>query len=188
MVLNIDIDGVIFPFDKVIKKFAEKYLDCKLPAITQWDIWKDWNITEEKFYEIFSQLSTDTRDTTLEETQPVVGAVKYLRMLKDNHTINLVTSRGTEYSNKMGEETMFGIRMKTIEWIFNYSIPHHNLMFVRNKNMVKADYVLDDGVHNFSKKSTAVQVCFDRPWNSGWEGLRVYNWEEFYNLVNNRAG
>jgi 5'-nucleotidase len=70
-------------------------------------------------------------------------------------------------------------------WIKKHfpTIDTDNIIFTKNKSLVKADLLLDDGVHNL-ESFTGFKVLFATPWNQTEERfVRVNGWEEFVLLA-----
>jgi hypothetical protein len=171
MTLNIDIDGVLFPFEEKFKLFSEDVLSKELPEITQWDIAACWGITKDEFHEL---IRVFILSCGFLHGEPTKNSVKVLTRLKKKHTINIVTSR----SAGMDPDLQSLVRMDTSLWL--NSIPHHNLIFTKTKYMIPG-LLLDDNVDHL--RSVGNAVCFDKPWNQDWEGNRVKSWLEFEKYV-----
>lgn len=57
-----------------------------------------------------------------------------------------------------------------------------NIMFVRNKGLVRADFLVDDGVHNL-RAFHGEGILYSRPWNAGENDfIRVSNWDDIEKL------
>ena len=71
-------------------------------------------------------------------------------------------------------------------WIKKHfpTINTDNIIFTKNKSLVKADLLLDDGIHNL-ESFTGFKVLFATPWNQTEERfIRVSGWGEFASLAN----
>lgn len=75
------------------------------------------------------------------------------------------------------------------EWIKEYLpfFPQDRIIVCRKKNMIKGDYLLDDGMHNIEDFASGggTPIIFERPHNrSCREGYhRVKDWLEFEQLI-----
>lgn len=142
--------------------------------ITEWDITKFFpSLTREQIYE---PLHTDEFWKTV---KPKPGAAKYMKLLLDaGFEIYLCTS--TDYRN---------IRAKFEFFIKKYFpfIKWDDVIVTHKKQMIKADYLIDDGVHNleggeFTK--LLVSSPHNRAYNAEANGMiRVNNWHEIYRLL-----
>ncbi|NES53370.1 5'-3'-deoxyribonucleotidase, partial [Escherichia coli] len=57
-------------------------------------------------------------------------------------------------------------------------IPHSNVVLCGNKNIIKADIMIDDGIHNL-ESFEGMKILFDAPHNRNENRfIRVMNWEE----------
>ena len=74
------------------------------------------------------------------------------------------------------------------EWLQEHfsNIPSDNIMFVRNKSLVRADILVDDGVHNLLafEKAGGIPIIFDQPYNRGLNRIRVCSFSELRKLFN----
>ncbi len=75
------------------------------------------------------------------------------------------------------------------EWIRKYMpyFPEENVIVCKKKDMVKGDFILDDGMHNIEDfyRAGGIPIIFDRPHNRGrGDGMhRVKSWYEFETLI-----
>jgi len=76
-----------------------------------------------------------------------------------------------------------GIRANQILTFFP-SIDPNNIVLGSRKDLIHADFLLDDAMYNITSSRAEYPVVFNRPWNMSAEGyLRVSSYEEFINLV-----
>jgi 5'(3')-deoxyribonucleotidase len=171
MTLNIDLDGVLYNFHEEISKFVEE--DPRL--ITNWNIWDCWGITKNDFYNIFNKF---IESGGFLKGEPEADAVDTLKILSKKHLINICTSRSTQ--NRIDVSAQ--VRRHTVDWLLKYKIPHQNLFFLREKELV-GGLLLDDNMEFLETyRKVGVSICFNRPWNKEYHGLRVRNWKEFGEL------
>lgn len=72
------------------------------------------------------------------------------------------------------------------KWLRNNfpHIPEQNIVFCRDKGIIKADFMIDDGIHNIEdfKKTNphGLPIVFDAPWNRyvGGKYIRAKDWIE----------
>lgn len=75
------------------------------------------------------------------------------------------------------------------KWLNAYfpEVSKDNIVFTRNKSLVAADFLIDDGIHNLEVFS-GVPILFDAPWNkSETRFIRVSGWSEIMQLFRNMA-
>jgi 5'(3')-deoxyribonucleotidase len=62
-----------------------------------------------------------------------------------------------------------------------------NLIICRRKDVLKADIMFDDGIHNIRSSICDYPILFEKPWNRSCPDfdsfVHVTGWEEFYALV-----
>lgn len=75
------------------------------------------------------------------------------------------------------------------EWLKEYLpfFPEDHFIVCRKKNMIKGDFLLDDGMHNIEAfaKAGGTPIVFDRPHNARHKGpyRRVKDWLQFEQLI-----
>lgn len=168
MILNIDLDGVLFPFHEEFSNFAGR----DSSQITDWDIASCWGISKKEFYELFDSFILSGG---FSKGEPEVNSVAVLKRLSKHHTISISTSRSTKLSTELALKT----RQDTVQWLADHKIPHQNLFFLREKHLI-GGLLLDDCPEYLEDyRTVGTAVCFNRPWNQNYNGFRVSNWLEF---------
>ncbi len=114
-------------------------------------------------------------DASFYRTQPALpGAADFLRELMSIANVTIMTA---VYPQFMGE------RIERLAKLFPF-FPLKNIIMGHRKEMVQADVMLDDGVHNLLSSGASLPVLFRRPWNRGVSGIcSINNYEEFLSLV-----
>ncbi len=93
--------------------------------------------------------------------------------IKENYNVHLLTAQFP------------GNEKYTLQWIEQNKVPYDSIIFAKEKNIIKGDFLLDDAIHNLESvagNGTRV-VCMNRPWNQAWRGERVYSLKEFEQLI-----
>lgn len=174
----IDIDDTIHHLTKAWTQWLanQHFLDVKYEDITDWDMSLFYpHLTTEQICEpLNTPMFWDT-------VKPIPDAVEYINKLKnDGHDIYFCTS--TDYRT-----AKFKFE-KTIEKYFPF-IDHHHIIITYNKQMIKCDFLIDDGYHNMYGEY--VGLLFDTPANrkidlsNDMRVFRVHSWEEIYDLISN---
>lgn len=116
--------------------------------------------------------------------RPLDGAVEHLRaLMRDGFRVFLCTT--TDYRN---------IRPKFEAIIQRYFpfISWKQVIVTSRKQMIRADILIDDGIHNLeggSYQKILMTAPHNRSYNAEANGMhRVYNWEEAYRLVKQLCG
>lgn len=113
------------------------------------------------------------REDFFEAQQPLQGAQEFVRKLSKIAEVFLVTAIPAEFT---------GIRFKQLKRFFK-EIPEKNFIPAYRKDVVQADFLLDDGAHNILASNATYPVLLRRPWNQHMTGiLAVNNYDEFINL------
>lgn len=176
----IDIDDTIHYLTKAwVKWLNEKYNT----TIDYYDI-VDWNITQYWPNLTVDQICEALRTPEFWDTvEPMQDAIEYIQRLQENgHKIYLCTS--TDYRIAPFKFA------KTVEKYFPF-IDRHNIIISYNKQMIKCDFLIDDGYHNMYGEY--VGLLFDTPANrkidlsNDMRVFRVCSWEEIYNLISNTS-
>ncbi len=146
--------------------------------ILVWDVTQAYEgLTHDEVYNVL--LEDDFWETIL----PIPGAAEALqRFMQAGHTIYIVTVTPYEtVADKMGK------------LLFKYFpfIPWENVIITTNKTMLKADVLIDDGIHNLENGDYA-KILVDAPYNRYYDAeangmVRVYNWTEIEKEVNRLA-
>ena len=175
----IDIDDTIENLCEEWCNYLNKKYGCNVhyQEVTEWDISKFFpELTKEQVYEplhtpeIWYQL------------KPKDEAVKYVKQLMDDgHNVYLCTS--TDYRN---------VRPKfegVIQKYFPY-IKWSQVIIASHKQMIKADFLVDDGVHNL-ENGDYIKILMTAPHNKDYdaEGNGMYradNWETVYKIIKNK--
>lgn len=79
-------------------------------------------------------------------------------LLRDSHDVYIITAYQPEVVNDK------------IDWVKKHLpfFPINNLMFVNNKQIVKLDVLIDDGIHNFSKDNHDKWIVVRLDHNKNW--------------------
>jgi 5'(3')-deoxyribonucleotidase len=173
MNIGIDIDGVL---RDQVQAFTNRYLRAYpdhrnlIKPVTSWDMHLFYPLGKEIYKLWFGEWCKDC----MEDAIPYIGAVGFIGLLKEQgHKVYLVTSqpRGTEHF--------------TLAWVDKYKFEHDGILFCSNKRLFAGDMLLDDGEHNLRAVDEFVTkpVCFDQPWNQGWDGMRVNSYSQFLKMV-----
>ena len=111
---------------------------------------------------------------------PKLESQKYLKkLIDDGHNVYICTN------------THYAILKEKMERCLFYHFPFINwrkIITMRDKQMIRCDYLIDDGVHNIV--GDYIGLLIDMPHNQNFSAenvFRVYNFEEVYNIINEAA-
>ena len=142
--------------------------------VQQWDIAKSFpSLTREQ---VFDPLLCDS---LWHYVHPKEGAVDTLRQLiEDGHRVFIVTT-----------STYETLKAKMDVVLFHYFpfLSWDNVIITANKQMIKGDVLIDDGVHNLIGGDYE-KLLVDAPHNHCFDAeengmIRVYSWAEIYQEV-----
>lgn len=131
------------------------------------------SLTKEQVYEALTQ------EEIWKSIKPMPEAAEYLKKLIDNgNNIYLVTA--TDYRNVFPK----------FEYVIKKYFPFigwNQVIVTANKQMIKADILIDDAPHNLIN-GDYVKILFSANHNKNSDiGIRVHSWEEAYKLIQNIA-
>lgn len=175
MRVGVDLDGVVYNFVSAFRNYrVSKGISFEsMPDPLKYEMWSDWGISKEEFYESMSQ---GEAAGLFHQGQPYDRAIGGIRQLKaDGHSIHIITHRLSAHA-----------QTSTIGWLAANEIPYDTLTFAKEKNGYPIDICIEDQPHNAEAVELNGVPCFliTRPWNSEvpWE-RRVASWDEFVKRV-----
>ena len=156
--------------------YALRLLEADMPGDYSIDRVTDWGllgIPEDLRLRYLNDRSFYLRQPALP------GAREFLTELSGIANVTIMTA---VYPQFMGE------RIQRLCELFP-EFPMENILMGKRKEILNADVMLDDGVHNLLSSGAALPVLFRQPWNRHVSGLCcINNYQEFLSLVNILAG
>ena len=175
-VILVDMDDVMIDLvSHWVETLNQKYdLNVKPENITDWDMTKFFPTIPTN--EIYKPL---TKKKFWKDIEPINYAQFYLEsMAAEGYQIYVCTS--TNWKN-----VKYKVKY-VLKKYFDF-IPWENVIITAKKQFIKADYLIDDGVHNlFGGDYT--KLLFTKPHNlsfhtEGTDVVRVNGWREIYNYI-----
>lgn len=169
-IIAIDVDWVLA---KLTQKWVNYYNtifddDLKIEEIKTWNIIEHVKPEAKDFMINFLNLHKFYRDLDV-----VSDSQRVLKKLSKHNEIFFVTDPFTRMS--------FKSKYDWLEEHFPF-IPTENYVFVSNKSIIKADFLIDDGVHNLENFS-GYSILYDAPYNRDEDRFyRVKNWQDIEHL------
>ena len=163
-VIAIDMDQVLADLLSDLVAYINVYDDpfLKEEDILCWDISKYSNTQNNVYrhldYELFRNLDV------------IEGSQRAVEELTKKYEVYVVTT-ATNHPESLKAK---------LEWLTEHFpfIPHSNVVLCGNKNIIKADIMIDDGIHNL-ETFEGMKILFDAPHNRNDNRfIRVMNWEE----------
>ncbi|WP_407632936.1 5' nucleotidase, NT5C type [Bacillus velezensis] len=163
-VIAIDMDQVLADLLSDWVAYINAYDDpfLKDEDILCWDISKYSNTQNNVYrhldYDLFRNLNV------------IEGSQRVVKELTKKYEVYVVTT-ATNHPESLKAK---------LEWLTKYFpfIPPSNVVLCGNKNIIKADIMIDDGIHNL-ETFEGMKILFDAPHNRNDNRfIRVMNWEE----------
>jgi 5'(3')-deoxyribonucleotidase len=182
MNIAIDLDGVVYEFQRTFRYMLNTYRGAKLGPVETW--WTSWDAcdrytTEQDREWIWTE---GVRLGLFRYGHVVTGAIFGLRGLIDRgDSLYVATHRPASAVPD------------TLAWLSYINIPWTGVHILSNgesKTDVDADVLVDDRTENVMEWSLSGRraVLFDRPWNTGLRATNVYRargWEEVTDAIGN---
>ncbi len=168
-VLVVDMDDVLA---KLVPKWVEAVNEGERESVSPSDV-LSWDIDSyfkcgKKVYEYLTY--------ELFRSLPVMeDSTEVLRKLQEKYDVYVVTS-ATAYTESL---------VAKVEWLEEHfpTIDRTHIVLCGNKNIIKADVMIDDGAHNL-EAFEGTRLLFDAPHNkSNRNFTRVYSWKQIENLL-----
>ncbi|MDO4650808.1 MAG: hypothetical protein Q4B26_19400 [Eubacteriales bacterium] len=163
----LDADDVLIDCNEYALKLLEEKNHCtySIDHVTDWGY---LGIPEDERLSFLN-------DPAFYRTQPAIpGAADFLKELLSMANVTIMTA---VYPQFMGE------RIERLTKLFPF-FPMQNIIMGHRKEMVQADVMLDDGVHNLLSSGASLPVLFRRPWNRKASGICCVNdYNDFLSLV-----
>ena len=162
--IKLDVDGVLRDcVTPLLDIYNKKHDDnVKYSEIKSWDIGQ-YLKKDEEYKNYFTKYPEQIfRDSPM--YNPDTASI--LKSIQEKYKIHITTHQ------------FKGLENYTVEWLHKNNIPYDYISFAKDKNVVKGNILIDDGVHNLDGDLGEVQICYSQPWNTEWKGLRVYGLEE----------
>ena len=196
MVINVDLDGVVYDFTDAMRE-AFDYRGWEgageWPDPHIWQTWDVWPISRKDFYEV---LYAEVLDGYLFRLGNLIdGAQEGMQRLKQNgFYVRIVTAKTFNDPNVTRMA-----RHNVLRFLDLYDLPHHELVFSgrRGKGDFRADITVDDKPKLGGwVQDGALNLLFDQPWNRtiaempdfferpGWFD-RARNWNDVVELALN---
>jgi len=162
-VIAIDMDDTLAGFLEGLVEVVNRLEgeNVKVEDIKSWDMYKYFKCG----HKIYSYLTYDL----FRNLRVFDDAIEVVKSLQENYDVYIVSS-ATSTSDSM---------VAKIEWLEEWFpfIDKKNIVLCGDKSIIKADYMIDDGVHNL-KTFDGMGLLFNAPHNQEEKGFsRFNNWE-----------
>lgn len=184
MIIGVDLDNVTAKYTEGLRAAIAKQQDVtdfeahNLLYGTPVDYYmSNWPNFPDAFYGHHTKAVDDDLYQNLEVME---GASETLWRLSDEgHHLRIITSRfvGHHRHSKVVADT--GV------WLDKTNIPYRDIMFVASKADIYADIYIDDSPTNVTNLRGVGRdvIVYDQEYNKDFDGLRAYNWDDVYRLI-----
>lgn len=203
-IINVDLDGVIYDFNKALASWLESqgrygpgpiksydlsdtYLQgMSYPTPIVWDYWSQWDMTKGQWLTEFRR-GVEAGFIWV-EGRPMKGAVHGMWELNDaGFYLRIVTHR---LVHKSGHRQAIS---STVDWLDKYNIPYRSIAFLgkEGKDNYEAEILVDDKPENVEDWTRFHRhgILYDQPWNRSVEASperRIYratSWDSVVSLA-----
>ena len=165
MTILIDLDSTITNFGEVLLRTLNRQYKTNhsYDEITSWN----W------FDETFENPWECTRYAKFwDEVEPNVGAVTCIsKLVTYKRIVYIVTA--SHFTPSLGYKIK-----RTLSWFNPIIINEDNIIVTSQKNQIKGDVLIDDGLHNLYKFD-GIGIVYNQPWNrDNNQFIRIHDWGE----------
>jgi 5'(3')-deoxyribonucleotidase len=158
LVVNIDMDGVIYDFNSRMTELGEIYLGRKLPVTEGWEMWEPWGVSKGDWYVMFNRA---IRDGVFRDGHSIEGSVAAVKRLMAKHRVRIVTAKRLRSAS-----STLTAQMDTLRWLRAKGILNQvEVVFTSDKQGYPADVVIDDKPTLAWAQSGSLNLLFAQPWN-----------------------
>lgn len=167
------IEDLLGPWVKWLN--LEHNLDVKVEDIKSWEMKQSFPTLTD--YQIFKPLNTPE---FWDYVKPKLNSVYWLyKLIEDGHKVYICTNSHYKIVEAKFDRVLFK-HFPYLTW--------KDVIIMKDKHMIKCDYLIDDGVHNIVGDYKGLLI--DMPHNKGFNHenvIRVYDFEAVYNIINQDA-
>lgn len=184
MIIGLDIDGVIRDFaDQLVNVYQCYYPEHEIKPFDHYNVTDCFPIGEKVWELVWGPWAWDI----LYHAAAYPGALAFCNDVAELGDLVFVTMQPTEAA----KET-------TWAWLRSYDLLRLGSIFMVQAPLTKwslrLDILVDDSPRNliampqpFNPRAPRASICFDRPWNQEYEGLRAHNYAEALQLIKERG-
>ncbi len=192
MIINIDLDGVVYRFEPAFRKLVEKAHHLWGEGVTldvadQWNLAKAYGISDTQFRNIFEQGVTSF--SLFSSGDMMEEAALWLNRINKEHDVRFVTEPG--FQGKAQVRAM-AIKQK-VQWLADMGLGNYPVIFSSgSKQGYPADVIVDDKPDLKWAQEGKVNILFSQPWNQQpnyhepWQGMSLIvakSWQQVSNEI-----
>lgn len=178
IVIGVDYDNILFDSTRAFNDLLNEYTGLKFTMndIVQWDMRKVYPIEYSKLVEdLWSNPKLWQRVYPLENSQ------YYMKLLDNDPDLDIYIVTDTA-------PNILDTKVKLLNKEYPWIDTSHKLCVFKNKQMLKLDIMIDDGLHNLVD-ADYTGLLYEYPWNKNLESLpnnitMVKSWQDIYEYIN----
>ena len=192
MIINVDLDGVVYRFEPEFRRLVEKAhhlwgTPVTLDVANCWSLSESYQISEQQARNIFSQ---GVKSHDLFRTGDMVEeAALWLDRINKRHDVRFVTEPGFQGNPQIRAAAI----AQKADWLAYMGLGNYPLILSSgSKQGYPADVVIDDKPDLKWAQEGKVNILFDQPWNqtpdyhTPWLGhslIRAKSWQQVNNEI-----
>ncbi len=192
MIINVDLDGVVYRFEPEYRKLVEKAHHLwgegvTLDVANEWSLGAAYGISDTQARRIFEQGVTSF--SLFSSGDMMAEAALWLDRINKRHDVRFVTEPG--FQGKAQVRAM-AIKQKA-QWLADMGLGNYPLILSSgSKQGYPADVIVDDKPDLKWAQEGKVNILFDQPWNqepnyyAPWLGhhlIRAKSWQQVSNEI-----
>ncbi len=197
MIINVDLDGVVYRFEPEVRFLVEKAHHLwgdpvTLDVADQWDLAAAYGISEQQFRNIFEQAVAKWDVFSVGDME--AEAALWLDRINKRHDVRFVTEAGFQGKPQVRASAI----AQKAQWLADMGLGTYPLILSSgSKQGYPADVVIDDKPDLKWAQEGAVNILYDQPWNqepnyhAPWLGyglIRATSWQQVSNEIARHDG
>lgn len=194
--INLDLDGVVYPFHVAVTRMMQEWLAyyapkewrqaglVDLPLPTTWLFWEEWGLPAEVYFELFWPWAVE-HGVFNQTVAPIPGAREGISQLREwGFEIRIVTHKPVHNGDGFKHHAI----RDAVQWLSWNHIEYDSIVFDGNKGRYHAMYAIDDKPSRDWMQFPGRNILFAQPWNEDFEDpnilLRAGSWSEVVAHIN----
>ncbi len=192
MLINVDLDGVVYRFEPEYRRLVERAHHLwgdpvTLDVATEWSLSESYHISETQARQIFEMGVTNYE--LFHTGDMVAEAGMWLDRIRKRHEVRFVTEPGFQGKPQVRAQAI----AQKAQWLADMGLGTYPLVLSSgSKQGYPADVIVDDKPDLKWAQEGKVNILFDQPWNqspefhTAWLGtdlIRAKSWQQVSNTI-----
>lgn len=180
LILGFDLDGVVVDSPQSVVRYVNERLDLNL-TMNDFKTYCMEDALPDKYRWI---ISSAFRDSEMWKSVKLInGAYEVIKKLyEEDYEIWFVTSSLPQNLRKKINHLQRCLDFLPKDYVWRHTIN------TQNKQLIRLDVLVDDGLFNLIGERTYWSICFDMPYNQTDDAsiskfYRAYNWHDVYGYI-----